>query len=559
MKIADGIKSLFDSRKPMRSLSSSVVKHDQFDDGVLHDISERAHKFRETLDNAPPVYPTVDIPQRPEFDSDEAHKAAVDEAIERQARADELAENYTGWRHDVSDTFRAYHTWREPTVKDSSEIRPSREIGRRVMQSLAYSDAFSQARPYTRHSATEAALATMAFTETLRSQLETTFADQMRASQEASEQEDAVDDAERLLDNLRAKAQEQHDQTGQIDEDLAGQVRDGIEKVKRAREDLQGTVDVIEQTGFPGITQAVEAAAEKADEAAGALVGLPGTGAGNATAISPDQAFELARKWRENPTMRRIAELAGRLRRDMRFARSNRVQGGREEPVDIEFGNHIPDVLPHEMMLADDPDLELEWLRRFMERSLMQTEYVGTERVGRGPVIVGVDGSGSMNADMGGATRNEWARSVALSLVAIAHAEKRDSAVIEYSHGGQVKTWFFPAAKPIDPHAVAECAGHFFRGGTDTTLLLREASAIIDRSHAFKKADLILVSDGEDQWGDDDRQVMASYKARGVRVQVIGVGHYLTPYLLKVADQATTIHDLAAGREAAVELASHLT
>lgn len=559
MSTLDRARSLFSTKKRMRELSTSVVKHDRFDDGVLEDITNRAARFRETAENAPPVYPTVSLPARESYESDEDYRAALDATRERQLAAEEAAENYTGWQHDIRDTFRAYHTWDEPTVKSRSEIKPSRELGRQIMERLTFSKAFDEARPYTRHSDTDAAMATMAFSERLRHELETTLSEHVEASQAANEQEDVTERAERALDGLRERAKEQHDANGQVDPELTEQIKEQIRAREEAREKLGEIAEQIAGMPTGNIGNAVEQAADDAGDAAEIMRGLPGTGPGEESDLNPDQMFALAQKIKDNPTLRKITELMGRLRRDMKYARADRIQGGRDEPVDYEFGNHLADVIPSEMLYALHDDTRAEWLRKYVEASLMQTEYVGTERAGAGPVIVCVDGSGSMWSDMGGATRNEWARAVALSTVAIAHGEKRDAAVIEYSHGGQVKSWFFGARKALDQTQIIDCAGHFFGGGTDTALALAEANNIIARGEPFKHADLILVSDGEDYWDDDDRDVLSALKQKGVRVQAIGVGTGITPYLREASDHAASIMDMLASTDTARGIAEHIT
>lgn len=557
--IQDVTRKLFHPRKKMRALSSSVVQHDRFDDGVLDDFTERAAHFRGVIENAPQVVPTVPMPHRQMFDTDDEYNEAMDKAVAAQERADQMAEDYSGWPYDVKDIFRAYHTYDEPHVKDISEIRPSRELGRQVMQRLTMSDAFVGSRPHTRHSDVESALATMTFAERLREELETTLAEHCAASQEAGEQETQIDNAERLLENLRQQAKEQYEDTGQVDRDLSQQIQEAVRDKRAAQDSLTATAERIEGMSTSAIAQAVEEAAEAAEEAAEMVANMPGNEPGAGSMVSPEQMLELAQEWAKNSTLRKIAELMGRMKRDMRFARAQRVQGGREEVVDFEYGATLDLVLPSEMALLMDADTELEWMRRYAESGLLQYEMVGTDDAGRGPLIVACDGSGSMSADLGGATRNEWSRSVGLCLMQIAHAERRDVAFIEYGSGGNCLTWFFPAKRPMDPQTIMECACHHFGGGTDATLALNAANDIILSSRAFKNADIVLISDGEDRWGEDDATVIAALKAKGVRIQGVSVGLRVTSFLSDVCDVVTEVLDMAHAQETARSLAVHMT
>lgn len=559
MKMVDATRTLFGSaRKRIRELSSSTVSHDSFDDGVLEDFEERAAHFREVIEDAPEVHPHVPLPERDDFEDEADYVKAQEEAVEAQNKADAVAGNYSGWQHDVKDVFRAYHTWDEPHVKDRSEVKPSRELGRQLMQRLTLADSFADGRPYTRHSDVESALATMAFSERLRTELETTLAEHVAKSEEASEQEDRLDNMEQALEDLRQQAKDQYDANGQVDPQLAEQVKQAVQEKRQAQAGLAATAQAISELPTAAIAEAVDEAADDAAEEAEMAAGIPGVGPGMDSRITPEQAFALATRWRENETLREIAKLIGKMRRDMRFARAKRLQGGREEVVDFELGNDPALILPHELAMAAHPVLKADFVRRFVERSLVQYEMVGEDDAGLGPVVIVCDGSGSMGADLGGSTRNEWARALSLATLSIVHEEKRDFAFVEYSSSGSVQSWFFPAKEPVDAENVADMAAHFFCGGTDTVMGLTEAVGIIHSVPQFKAADVLLISDGDDRWSSGAEERVNTMRELGVRIQGIAVASGITQYLREACEVVTPIYNMTDSEGATAAVANTL-
>lgn len=559
MTVLDSARSLFrSSTKRMRELSSSVVRHDRFDDGVLEDFTERATHFAHVLEE-PPLTPKVRMPKREDFEDEADFATALADAEKRQEEADVAAEGYAGWQHDVKDVFRAYHTWDEPSVLAQSEIKPSRELGRQVMQRLSLSDAFEDSRPYTRHSDVEAGLATMTFAERLKTELETTLAEHVERSQEASEEETRIERADQALEKLREQARKQKAEGGAVSPDLIQEIKDTVGQRQNARGKLEQAAQAIVSLGTEAVADAVDAAAEEAEEAAEMLAEFPGNEPGRESNITPEQAFALAQRFRENPILRRISELTGKFKRMMKYERARRVTGGREEVVDFEPGADLGLVLPHEMALVAHPVLKADWIRRFLERSLLQYEMVGEDHAGHGPAVMLIDGSGSMDQDLGGCTRNEWARAMALATLSMMHDEHRDVVLIEYGVGEQLQQWFFPGRGKIDPNDVASFAMHHFGGGTDITISLERARDVMDTAPEFKQADVILCSDGQDVWHDDDEQIMNSMRVRGVRVQGISVGIGVTDYLTKACDVVTPVLSLVAGEDTLASVAQHLT
>ena len=108
---------------------------------------------------------------------------------------------------------------------------------------------------------------------------------------------------------------------------------------------------------------------------AGDDLGLGGTELG-----SDDARATLGALLKTSESMRRLGMLAGRMRRLAMNKRRSRTKHAASELSDITTGNDLARVLPHELMKLTDPLLNLDFMRAFVERSLLQYELTGSER-----------------------------------------------------------------------------------------------------------------------------------------------------------------------------------
>jgi uncharacterized protein with von Willebrand factor type A (vWA) domain len=134
------------------------------------------------------------------------------------------------------------------------------------------------------------------------------------------------------------------------------------------------------------------------------------------------------RRVRSDPTLKRICDLAGRFRRVAQSRQRRKVRHGLDDVVGVELGGDVGRLLPAELMKLVVPELELDALRRIAERDALCREHHAVEPVGKGPVIVCLDESGSMGGD-----RIHTAKALALALAWIARRQKRWCALVAYS------------------------------------------------------------------------------------------------------------------------------
>jgi uncharacterized protein with von Willebrand factor type A (vWA) domain len=536
MSLSDRVSDLFKrTQKGTDVLKESVVQHDRLDDGVLDDMVDRAAHFRNAMFD------------RPEINLDEM-KDDEGNPIELTDEQREKAKDYTFWEDLFGDTFRALHTYEGPELENQDSIKPSRELNRRIMQQVISSDAFEKIRPQTRHDDMSSAFTAMSMTESLREMMSNELQEFILRAQQMGENEEQIENAQEALDALR-------DQIAQQGGAPTPQQKQAMQQAAQQKSQARGELAqqaAQQQTQGMGVDvmEAINEAVEDANESAQMISQMPGTEPGTGERMSPDQMLELAEKWKANPEMKQIAQMVGRMQRDIRYKRTNRIVGGREEIIDVKLGDDLPLLLPIEKMKLRNPLLRRDFIRRYYERSLVQYETQGYAEAGRGPVIVCIDGSGSMQG-----MENIWARSVALSLIVIAKREKRDAAAVEFSSSGQVQRWDFFANEPISPEKVLDFSSHFFNGGTDITQGLTSSKELIDTVAEFKKADVVLATDGHDYYREDDEELRREFVERGIRIHGVAIGMESNEYLEKMCESVVSAWDLAGSNTATDHLA----
>ena len=207
--------------------------------------------------------------------------------------------------------------------------------------------------------------------------------------------------------------------------------------------------------------------------------------------------LELAQRVRASEKLKQIAELCGRLTRIALAVQKAKVKHPPDEIASIEVGNNVARMLPSELCLLADPELEDLFVLKFIEKRLAQYELIHHEPQGRGPIILAVDESESMShpaTPEETTTKEVWSKGIALALMAIARLQKRDIAIIHFASRNQIKTQFFSKGQ-ASPEEALQIAEFFYNGGTAFEPWMEKTLELIDQS-AFDKADVICVTDG---------------------------------------------------------------
>ena len=252
----------------------------------------------------------------------------------------------------------------------------------------------------------------------------------------------------------------------------------------------QGKKPTEEQTKV--VRRAIEKATKKAGDQlieAGQALDSFGLGEAELTKVPLDERKALIDRLLNNPKLKEIAELVGRLDRILTTTKMSRVKHGQEEIVDITLSNDLARLTPRELVMMDEaPE---DFARRFANRELITYSLEGQEPVGKGPMVILIDKSASMRGD-----RDNWATAITFSLMMQAHRDKRDIYYCAFNtrvmrseryEAGQYNFEDLMKLTEIGPS-----------GGTSFEVAIEHALEACKADIKLREADVVFVTDGTD-------------------------------------------------------------
>lgn len=512
--------SLFRQAKRTARLDSQTVTRAKLDDHVFDETVERAELFKTAVQSRPTI-----------------------------GGEEEKGQEYVPhWDDLMHDLFVSYHGQDEPSVLPPEQVKQSREANRRVMQQVIGTDDHAQTRSMTKQDSIASAFAAMSVRDKAIEFLQGAGKELAEEAQQAGRLEQKIENADDKLNEVREEIKQQDQPaTPEQKEAMAKQAKrksNAGQDLAKLSAKMQDTPHTVEHA------QVLNQAAKDGKEAAQIMQSLPGMGRGTKERMAPDDALRLAQMFRDNPILAEVAKLLGRMLRDMRFKRARRITGGREEIADVTIGNELQHLLPQELMALRHPILRKDFYRRYHEKSLLQYELRGTEEVGFGPLVIVKDSSSSMRGQ-----KHIWAVAVSMAMIAIANREKRDAYVIDYQTH-VTGTFEFLHKAPLDTAKVIEMASLDASGGTDTDVAMKAADEYISAAPKFNRADIIVVSDGQDTYSQTSEKLNERFSELGVRIHGVQIGANVSSYLEKMCEHAVSAYDLTGANDATDLLAT---
>ena len=318
------------------------------------------------------------------------------------------------------------------------------------------------------------------------------------------------------------KPQVPADPQQQAPETIRRSIGSACEKASRAVDELRDTLEGLAEVG---------------------MAGTPGTSTGTGGQLSAKAIRSLAARLKTDARLKQIALLAGRFKRIAASKRRQKLKHGADETSDIEQGADLGRLLPSEFLQLTHRPRRLLLLKNLLERQAMQYQLIGNQPLGKGPLVVLLDKSGSMDGP-----RDIWATALALALLDQAQRERRSFALVAFDY--RVK--FEAVVKPGEPLPEAAlftaCAG-----GTEIGVdVNRRLELIRQNQGALRKADLVLVTDG-----GSDAQMAPKLREQAIElgVSILGLGigverEWLAPWCddIQVVQDLSSINDASAER-----------
>ena len=242
------------------------------------------------------------------------------------------------------------------------------------------------------------------------------------------------------------------------------------------------------------------------------------------------EQFRLADLLGKNAKIKDIVKMLGRMRLEAlsikrsRTTRSTPVKRG-VETVGIEG---IERVLPDELAaLAIGDQGEDLFLKRLLEEVLLAYSYKNPVEETQGPILIAVDGSGSMAG-----AKEIWAKALAIATILQAKKERRKSRGIIF---GASENEIFE----IDVNRLEDLATASFHMGTDFGPPLRWAEATFNEQ---PRADLFFITDGVCKLEETERADFIRTKTgSGAKCYSVLIGSETTETVKQFSDKVFSL------------------
>lgn len=413
-------------------------------------------------------------------------RMTVDNEIRSNKELSRLVEqgeqDYPGFLSLVQDYFGALYK-ENPVLLPEESIAEEYRANRKHVQDLMDSDDYQQLRKNTKLNQSLA----MAAARDLAQQVLEDATDESERRQEVREHQQELRE---LLEEAE-QAELQGADEGTL-EDLADEIEQAESRLESALASAKSQANLAGRQ-----TRTVEQATARLAEQINDLMEMLrnfGYSKEQLERISTDTMLEMLREVMHHHNLKRMAELIGRFRQIARRLLAKSKQRDHFTISGVTLGDNLADMLPREAISALHPGLRPDFLRRWLEGNLEVWEREEEIEAGKGPLVVCVDVSGSMD---GG--KDAYAKSILMAYLEIAKKEHRDLWIIFYDHFLQ-KEYFLPRGR-VSPKELIEILTFFTGGTTDFMAPLDRARVIITKN--MKKADLLFVTDGQAQVDND--------------------------------------------------------
>jgi uncharacterized protein with von Willebrand factor type A (vWA) domain len=440
--------------------------------------------------------------------------------------------------------------------RNEQDVAASAQYSRMFLNALRQGELYRILRELTLLDEAKAGLCTLLIGEGILSTLKSEKALSRRDMMDAwdiKKQEDVVLETKEELDNADNISEESlsedarkrlEDAKDRLDSKLDGAAALLRQKTRRLKEDMER---VAVQANARLQAEAVKAAQQLEDAAEEAEQWGQTLGAGHRS--PPGRTLELGKRLAGNEKLKKLARMVGRMKFHALALRKKVFERASEEVLEVERGNSLQYLLPHELSAFDHPLLRKDFFRRFLDQELLQYSLRGVEEKGKGPMVVCLDGRSSMAGE-----KEIWSKAVTLTLLEIARRQRRRFRSICFSAQEtplQILDLNSRERYEIAPEKVLDLAEYFPGGGTDFQKPLDAALECLSMSR-YKKGDIVFITDGECQVAPDWAERFRAAKEKlgfSLYSILIDVGTSSLGTLKEFSDRITTIKQLT-GEEA---------
>lgn len=431
-------------------------------------------------------------------------------------------ETVTGYEA-IGDAFLSFLKV-EPEQRDANTMPLDWQVNHAIIGEMHQMPEYEQIRRYTASDPIEAAMAATLMEPVLSKLFDKAKEAQKRAQEAQSLAQQIADLAEQMQNSE--------------DEDEKNSLQEEIDKLQEMLQEAQDAYDqemaAVKAQAQNEMGTAMNDAADQAQDREDCM-NAAGLGGPEVKKMNPKERIELAKKLSTNK-FRMLAEYFGHMARIARLAQAQKTNIMPHEIYDVETGDNLSRALPSALVMADDPDLEDDFMVRLFNRQVPQYKLRGTEKKMQGGIVYIYDGSSSM-----GGSKERWSKALGLVLMKVCVEQKRPFTAIQFGNPGTWRTYEFASERGSydchveqndgykadieGVHSMVEFAEHFFSSGTDFKTPMALGISRLEKEmaeHGSLRGDIIFATDGE---ATVDQKFMNEFLARvaAIDAKVYGV------------------------------------
>lgn len=303
------------------------------------------------------------------------------------------------------------------------------------------------------------------------------------------------------------------------------------------KDDGQQPLGVDPDTLRWAVRKSLKKGLEEAQEAKQAVESF-GREEGGLKRIPITEQFRLADLLKKNQKIKEIIRMLGRMRLEALSVKRSKVTHATPVRRGVETTGleGIDRILPDEFSdLALGRTGEERFLSRLADEELLAYSYKNPVAESRGPILIAVDGSGSMQG-----TKEVWAKALAIAAFLQAKKEKRKAHGIIF---GASKNEIFE----IDTNRLEDLATASFHMGTNFNPPLAWAE---NKFREIPKADFLFITDGICELSPEKRNIFLSAKSQsGAKCFSVLIGSEATETVKQFSDKVFSLPTTPGAKE----------
>lgn len=251
---------------------------------------------------------------------------------------------------------------------------------------------------------------------------------------------------------------------------------------------------------------------------------------------------DLAEKLQRNPKLKALAKKLGALRKVWQERKRAKITKSTYEAINgAVFSNDITRAFPVELALAGSNEGKLLFALKYSQKTLLTKDYNAHRKdIGKGPIIMYVDTSGSM-----GGEPEVWSK--AISFVISEEALKENREVQIYLFDTRIEQGVILKGNRKTNKELLDFVGTWhLGGGTSFNSVISHA---VELTKTQDRSDILLITDGYSDVRDSNMRALRSLKQRtGAMWSTICIGTHVPDIVHEFSDEAYAV-DISAHAE----------